>query len=67
MSVIVAAKKWKQRLIHSPRTTNAVQTASKLAWHNSETECHLKMKICTDSYFYETFNLKICYNLDWLL
>ena len=24
--------------------TNAIKT---LAWHNSETECHLKMKFCT--------------------
>ena len=49
---------------YSKCCTNSIKT---VAWHNSETKCHLKMKICTDSYFYEILHLKMCYNLDWLL
>ena len=38
-----------------------------LAWQKSETECHLKMKLCTDSYFYKTLCPKINWNLDRVL
>ena len=41
--------------------TNNIKT---LAWHNAETKCHLNMKFCTDRHFYETFYLKINWNLD---
>ena len=49
LSNFVQQKNSKQRLIHCPLC---------LAQHNSETKCHLKMKLCTDAYLYWTLCLK---------
>lgn len=40
--------------------TNTIKT---FALHNSKTKCHLKMKFGADAYFYETFCLRINWNL----
>ena len=49
LSTVVAVKiLW--RLFH----TSTIKT---LTWHNSEIKCDLKIKFCTDVYFYETLCL----------
>ena len=65
LSIIIAAKK-NVKKAHSFSADNKwyTSTIKTLAWHNSETNSHLKMKFCTGAYFYETICLKINWNID---
>ena len=47
--------------IGSSWCTNTINT---LAWYNSETKRHLKMKFCADACFYEKLCSKINWNVD---
>ena len=69
LSTIVDEKKKLSTKTHSFSThkkwfRNTIKT---LAGHNSEFKCYLKMKFCTDAYFYEMLCPKINWNLDWAL
>ena len=66
MWTIAAAKKKDQAKAQSfsSFTVNNCKHQQNLSRHNSETRCHLKMKLCTDVNFCETICLKIMWELD---